>query len=76
MYCHKLASVLTFLLIVTFSMPAFSASVSGFVKQPSNRPTVRAMVTFTCPGKDPFLATTDQYGRYGVKGLPDVQSIR
>jgi hypothetical protein len=73
MYRHKLATVLTFLLIITFSMPALSASVSGFVKQPSNRPAVGVVVTFTCPDRDPFPATTDQYGRYRVKGLPDVQ---
>ena len=73
MYLHKLVSALTFLLVITFSMSAFSASISGFVKQPSNRPAVGEVVTFTCPGSDPFLATTDQYGRYRIGRLPDVQ---
>lgn len=57
MYRRKLASVLIFLLFISLSMPVFSASVSGFVKQPSNRPAVGALVTFTCPGRDPFPET-------------------
>lgn len=70
---RNLALGSTCLLIVLIGSQAFASSVSGFVRQPSNRPAVGAVVTFTCPATEPIPATSDQNGRYRAKGLPDVK---
>jgi len=73
MHRRKLILTIVCLLTIPITMPAFAASVSGFVRQPSNQPAVGALVNFACPGNKSFSATSDQYGRYRTRGLPDVQ---
>ena len=61
------------LLSILLTTPAFASSVSGFVREPSNRPAIGAIVIFSCPAEQEFPTTSDQNGRYRVSGLPDVQ---
>ena len=61
------------LISILLITPAFAASISGFVREPSNRPATGAVVTFSCPATKEILATSDQNGRYRASGLPDVQ---
>jgi hypothetical protein len=52
---------------------AYAADVSGFVRNAvDNQPLSGATVEYTCRGKI-YFGTTNQYGRYRVSGLPDVE---
>ncbi|RKZ96347.1 MAG: hypothetical protein DRQ43_04405 [Gammaproteobacteria bacterium] len=50
-----------------------AADISGFVRNAGNQPMAGAEVQYFCNGKpDPYSATTNSYGRYRVRGLPNV----
>ena len=61
------------LLMVLPVTSAIASSISGFVRESSNRPAIEAIVTFSCPASQDVSATSDQYGRYRASGLPDVK---
>ena len=52
---------------------AHAADVSGFVSNAANNQPLRnASVVYTCKGV-PHSGTTNQYGRYRVSGLPNIE---
>ena len=51
---------------------AHAADISGFVRNASNQPVVGAKVKYVCNGKT-YPAKTNSYGRYRVRGLPNVK---
>ena len=70
---RKFLLILICCFAVLSTTSSYAASISGFVKAASNRPASGAQVYFVCPGNKSFSGTTDQYGRYRIVGLPDVQ---
>jgi hypothetical protein len=60
-------------LILYLLVPVSSdaADVSGFVRNASNQPLAGAKVVYVCK-ENSFTATTNNYGRYRVRGLPNV----
>jgi hypothetical protein len=60
-----------FLILVLTPISAFAADISGFVRNASNQPKSNVMVEYICKGK-PYSDATNSYGRYRVRGLPNV----
>lgn len=60
-------------LILAFLAPVTSqsADISGFVRKAGNKPVPGAQVVYNCNNKD-FPGKTNAYGRYRVRGLPNV----
>lgn len=50
---------------------AHAADISGFVRNTSNQPVAGVKVQYSCK-ENPYTAITNSYGRYRVRGLPNV----
>lgn len=58
-------------LILPLLTPAHAADISGFVRNISNQPVTGVEVKYSCK-ENPYTAITNSYGRYRVRGLPNV----
>ena len=60
-------------LILSHLIPAvsYAADISGFVSNAQQQPLKGVKVEYTC-NNTPYSDTTNSYGRYRVKGLPNV----
>jgi hypothetical protein len=63
--------ILFLILSLLTPVAAYAADISGFVRDASNQPVAKAKVQYICNGK-PYKATANNYGRYRVRGLPNV----
>jgi hypothetical protein len=61
------------LLILSLLIPAasYAADISGFVRNAQNQPVAQVEVIYIC-NNTPYRTTTNSYGRYRIKGLPNV----
>lgn len=63
--------ILFLILSLLTPVAAYSADISGFVRNASNQPVPDARVEYKC-GEKTKEAMTNSYGRYRVRGLPNV----
>lgn len=63
--------ILFLILSLLIPVAAQAADISGFVRNANNQSVANAQVEYICNGKS-YGATTSSYGRYRVRGLPNV----
>ena len=64
--------------VLCLSAPAIAlaADISGFVKDPANRPAAGASLSVNCPGAGTQSTQANVYGRYRLSGLPNLKWCR
>lgn len=59
------------ILAILVPITSHSADISGFVRKAGSKPVPDAKVVYICNGKS-FSGRTNGYGRYRIRGLPNV----